>query len=232
MKKDDCRGKLQAEGGYCQVVSDSRTYVDLSSRETGLAKPSILLHSCCGPCSTTCLERLTERYQVTVYFYNPNITDEGEYALRRETQLKVIRCFNEDLAYDARVDFLEGPYDPERYLDLVAGLEDAPEGGARCGSCFTMRLAKTAQTAGLMGYEAFTTTLTVSPHKDSETIFAIGRRLALQYDVPFLEENFKKRNGFGRSVELSRKYGLYRQDYCGCRFSAWPGCHVGGKAYR
>ena len=217
-----------AEGGLLGGLwRDDRTLESMAGDRTDLARPRLLLHSCCGPCSTACLERLYDRFDVTVFFYNPNITDVSEYELRKKTQKKVVRCFNEDLSYDGKISFLEGPYDPERYLAWVAGHEEDREGGPRCGLCFELRLEKTAQTAKMQGFDAFTTTLTVSPHKDSPTILSIGRKLGLQYGVEFLEENFKKKDGFKRSIELSKKYGLYRQDYCGCGFSQWEGCHVG-----
>lgn len=198
-----------------------------SDRETSKGKPSVLLHSCCGPCSTTCIERLYRDYDVTVYFYNPNITDPGEYELRKKTQKELIEKFNEDLAFPGRVSFMEAPYDPERFFECARGFEEEPEGGARCARCFELRLRKTAETAKMLNFDCFTTTLTVSPHKDSATILGIGRRLGMIYGVSFLEENFKKRDGFKRSVELSKRFGLYRQDYCGCQFSQWDGCHVG-----
>ena len=213
--------------GFVAMPEGTDRMLAMQDRETALAKPSVLLHSCCGPCSTACLERLTDRYYVTVFFYNPNITDAAEYELRRDAQLKVIERFNADLAYDAKVSFLEGPYEPQAWLAYVTGYEEEPEGGLRCGKCFTMRLEKTALTASLHNFDCFTTTLTVSPHKDSDTILAIGRRLGLQYQIEFLAENFKKKDGYKRSVELSKKYDIYRQDYCGCSFSEWDGCHVG-----
>lgn len=191
----------------------------LHDREKQTAKPALLLHSCCGPCSTSCIERLAPDYDVTVFFYNPNITDTVEYNRRKENQKRFIREYNEDPSIPYKVAYMEGDYDCDYYLELCGKYSEEPEGGKRCGLCFEMRLKKTAETAALLNADSFTTTLTVSPHKDSKAIFAIGRRLADVYKVGFLEEDFKKRDGFKRSVELAKKHDLYRQDFCGCEFS-------------
>lgn len=183
------------------------------------ARLSVLLHSCCGPCSTACVERLAPDYQVTIYFYNPCITEEQEYQKRKEHQIRFIRAFNRDSAYEGQIGFMEGPYDKARFYRVCRGLEQEPEGGKRCQECFLLRLDATAQEAAMQGYDLFTTTLTVSPHKDYDTISRIGKRMAARYSVGFLDINFKKKSGFQRSVALSKKYGLYRQDYCGCEFS-------------
>lgn len=177
------------------------------------AKPRLLLHSCCGPCSSAVLERLLDHFQVTVYFYNPCIHPAGEYDKRLAEQLRLIR--------DAKlpVDVLEAPYDPDAYFALTKGLEDAPEGGERCLVCFRQRLEKTAQAAKAHGYDFFTTTLTVSPHKNAENLNRIGAEVSRETGVPFLPADFKKRSGYLRSLQLSAEYGLYRQDYCGCVYS-------------
>ncbi len=182
-------------------------------------KPKLLLHSCCGPCSTAVIERLTDEFDVTVFFYNPCITEEKEYRLRRSAQLQYLEKFNEENAGVTRVCFMELDYRPRDFLEAVRGLEDEPEGGARCSVCFRQRLEKTAETASLSGYDYFGTTLTVSPHKDYKLISRIGGELALRYRLSFLDRDFKKKDGFKRSVELSKKYGLYRQNYCGCKYS-------------
>ena len=182
-------------------------------------KPKLLLHSCCGPCSTAVVERLVDEFDVTVFFYNPCITEEDEYQRRRAAQMDFIEKFNRENAGKARLWFLEGSYRPAEFFAAVKGLENEPEGGARCRVCFRQRLEKTAEMASMSGFDYFTTTLTVSPHKDYKQISVLGRELAMRYALTFLDRDFKKKDGFRRSVELSRKYGLYRQDYCGCIYS-------------
>ena len=188
-------------------------------------KPSerIFLHSCCGPCSTSVIERLAENYQITVFFYNPNITNEGEYRKRFLTEKSFIDAFNKDHPEMEPVLLVEGKYDPETYLEFVRGMEQEPENGARCAKCFAFRMEETARQAVQRGFSLFATTLSVSPHKRTQTINEIGYTLRDQYQLDFLDESFKKKDGFRRSVELSRQYGLYRQNYCGCRFSERPG---------
>lgn len=182
-------------------------------------KPGVLLHACCGPCSTSCVERLADDYALTVFYYNPNITDREEYYLRRDTLLQFLDAFNEEHKDMYTVGYLEGAYEPERYLSKASPLADEPEGGRRCDICFAMRLAETARTAKKMDIEYFTTTMSVSPHKDYEKIRSLGMMLEEETGVKFLDVDFKKKNGFGRSVELSKKYGLYRQNFCGCDFA-------------
>lgn len=200
-----------------EKLTDSRCIMNDKEEQTG--KPSLLMHSCCGPCSTACIERMAPDYEVTVFFYNPNITDEDEYKKRRENQIKFIKEYNEDPSIPYKVAYMEGDHDADEFIEICGRYCDEPEGGKRCGLCFDMRLEKTAMTAALLNFDSFTTTLTVSPHKDQKAIFAIGRRHADTYQVGFLEEDFKKRDGFKRSVELAKKYGLYRQDFCGCEYS-------------
>ena len=187
--------------------------------ETKVAKKGILLHSCCGPCSTTCIERLAENYKVTVFFYNPNITDREEYEKRKETQIKFIDLFNKDRVEEDKVNFIEGEYLPEDFFKASCGLESEPEGGARCIECFKLRLDRTGQVAYKTGNQIFGTTLTVSPHKNYLIISAIGAEIAKTYNIEFLDMDFKKKAGYQRSIELSKEYGLYRQNYCGCIFS-------------
>lgn len=182
-------------------------------------KPSLLLHSCCGPCSTAVVERLKERYRITLFFYNPNITDPEEYRRRKETLLQFIEHYNCSPDREESLYFLEGAFEPDVFRDKVRGQESLPEGGRRCTECFRMRLERTAETAMLGGFDAFGTTLSVSPHKDAVRINKLGMDLALRFGLSFVAEDFKKRAGYQRSVELSRKYGLYRQRYCGCEFS-------------
>ena len=205
----------------CSICEDKleRENFDLSEPET--AKRRVLLHSCCGPCSTACIERLLPDYKVTIFFYNPNITDPEEYEKRKQNQIKFIEAFNEEVPEEDRVVFIEGEYLPEDFFGVAEGLEDCPEGGDRCTECFKLRLDRTAKAALVMGYPIFGTTLTVSPHKNYQLISAIGTELGEVYGLEFLDMDFKKKAGFQRSIELSKKYELYRQNYCGCEFSKW-----------
>ena len=200
-----------------------------------VTRPKILLHSCCGPCSTACIERLLPQYDVTVFYANSNITDEAEYRLRLETQKQVVDAVNRKIAdgvYGAQstgnaekappiapVQLMEGPYDPDRFLALVRGYEDAPENGDRCPICFRMRLAEAADTAKRLRFDYFTTTLPVSPHKNFSLIAQIGEEEGTRAGIPFEAFDFKKKDGFKRSIELSKEYDLYRQNFCGCEFS-------------
>ncbi len=176
-------------------------------------KPSLLLHSCCAPCSSYVLEYLSELMDITVFYYNPNISPESEYKHRVEEQNRLI---HEMCPY---VNFIEGKYEPEKFFEMSKGLEKEPERGRRCLKCYRMRLEETARTAKGYGMDFFTTTLTISPQKDSGVLNSIGREVSGEYGVPYLFSDFKKRGGYKRSVELSGKYGLYRQNFCGCVFS-------------
>lgn len=184
------------------------------------SRPSLLLHSCCGPCSSYVLECLTKHFGVTVFFYNPNIYPREEYEKRLAAQRRLLRDMPADIG--AKVDFIQAEYDPQSFSGALKGLEDEPEGGARCARCISMRMEAAARTAGERGFEFFTTTLSVSPHKDAELINHTGGLLAEKYEVGYLFADFKKRDGYRRSVALSEKYGLYRQNYCGCRYSVYP----------
>ncbi|MEG1790193.1 MAG: epoxyqueuosine reductase QueH [Oscillospiraceae bacterium] len=175
-------------------------------------RPRLLLQSCCGPCSSYVLEYLTQFFDVTLLYYNPNIQPPAEYDLRLETQKRL-------LAHFPGVKLLPCDYDAASYDAAVRGLEAEPEGGARCTECFRLRLGFTAQRARELGFPYFCTTLTVSPHKDAERINALGAEIGRQYGVRFLPSDFKKRDGYKRSLELSAELGLYRQDYCGCLYS-------------
>ena len=182
-------------------------------------KKKLLLHSCCGPCSTAVIERLVDsgEYDITVFYYNPNITDREEYELRKREQMRFLGEFS--VERDLNLGFIEGDWDPELFFDCAKGLEDEPEGGARCGQCFLLRLEKTAALAKEKGFDCFDTTLSVSPYKNYDVISAIGAALSEKYGVEYLSGNYKKKDGYRRSVELSKAYGLYRQHYCGCEFS-------------
>jgi len=171
----------------------------------------LLLHACCAPDATVVLERLSLEYQITIFFYNPNIHPESEYSLRVEEMQR--------LATQLTVPLLPAQYDAETWFQLVQGFEKVPEGGRRCEICFEMRLQKTAEIARQHQFDLFTTVLTVSPHKNAALINRIGIQIGREVGVPFLEANFKKKDGFKRSLELSREYQLYRQDYCGCIYS-------------
>jgi predicted adenine nucleotide alpha hydrolase (AANH) superfamily ATPase len=188
-------------------------------REMEQRKRTALVHSCCGPCSTSVIERLARDYLVTIFFYNPNITDEDEYKRRLKSQRSFVEVFNASPDAPSKVGLVTGTYDPDVFLRLCEGYENEPEGGSRCERCFSLRLAATAEYASMHGFDCFTTTLSVSPHKDHATIVRIGGGLMLQYGVDFLADDFKKHGGFERSIELSKSYGLYRQSYCGCAFA-------------
>ena len=178
----------------------------------------MLLHTCCAPCSTTTIERLSKDYNLTVLYYNPNIYPESEYLKRKAEQQRYIKILNDN---GTKVDMLDCDYDSCAYQKAVDGLENEPEGGKRCKVCFALRLAYTAKKAKELGFDVFATSLTVSPHKNSEVINKIGSELAKQYGVEYLESNFKKQDGYKRSIELSKKNNLYRQNYCGCKYSMW-----------
>ena len=175
----------------------------------------LLLHSCCAPCSSYVLEYLSRYFSVTVFYYNPNITEAEEYRRRADEQMRLIR----EMPAAQPVAFLEGGYEPDKYFAAVRGRENAPEGGERCRVCFDLRLSKTAYEAAARGFDYFTTTLTISPLKDAALINETGRAAAEKYHVAWLPCDFKKKDGYKRSIELSAQYGLYRQNYCGCVFS-------------
>lgn len=177
--------------------------------------PRLLLHSCCAPCSSYVLEYLSRYFEITVFYYNPNIYPPEEFGKRVEEQKRLIA----QLPAEHPISFLDGPYEPERFYEMAKGLEQVPEGGARCFKCYRLRLTETAEMACAGKYDYFTTTLSISPLKNAEKLNEIGGQLAKDYGVDYLYSDFKKRNGYKRSTELSREYGLYRQDYCGCVFS-------------
>ena len=180
--------------------------------------PRLLLQSCCGPCSSYVLEYLSRYFRVTVLFYNPNIRPRAEYDKRLAYQKLLIAA----LPTEHPVTMLETEYDGAAYTRAVTGLEGEPEGGARCPVCYRLRLERTAQLAAELGYDWFCSTLSVSPHKDAQLLNTLGEELAARYGVRWLPSDFKKRGGYLRSIELSRIYGLYRQDYCGCGLPEHP----------
>ena len=179
----------------------------------------LFLHSCCAPCPSYCLEYLRQYFDITVFYYNPNITFPEEYRHRVEEQKRLIGEMNARLDSCGRISFVEGAYEPARFLEAARGLEDCPEGGERCFACYALRLSEAARTAAEGGYDYFTTTLSISPLKNAEKLNAIGEAAGERYGVRYLPSDFKKKGGYQRSIELSREYGLYRQDYCGCVFS-------------
>lgn len=174
-------------------------------------KKRLLLHSCCGPCSTACIERLKDYFDITVLYYNPNIEPEEEYMHRKSVQKQVLDRFN--------IEYMECDYDNETYKRVTNALSEEKEGGKRCSVCFGLRLKYTASMAKREGFDYFATTLTVSPHKNSNTINEIGSKIADKIGVKYLFADFKKRDGYKRSLELSKEFNLYRQDYCGCLYS-------------
>ena len=177
--------------------------------------PSLLLHSCCAPCSSYVISYLSDFFKITVFYFNPNISDIEEYNRRVEEQKRFI------IEYKTKnkVDFIEGRYDPEEFFEIVKGLEKEPEGGQRCAKCFRMRLEESAKLASEIGADYYTTTLTISPMKSAPLINSIGDVIGKAYGVKYLFSDFKKNDGYKKSVELSGQYNLYRQNYCGCEFS-------------
>lgn len=177
--------------------------------------PSLLLHSCCAPCSSYVLEYLSQYFKITVFYYNPNISPEEEYRKRVAEQKRLIS----QLPSKNPVDFIEGDYKPQDFYDIAKGMEDIHEGGERCFSCYRLRLEHAARLAADMGFDYFTTTLSISPYKNAPKLNEIAEELSEIYRVKNLPSDFKKKEGYKRSIELSAEYNLYRQDYCGCIFS-------------
>lgn len=188
--------------------------IELLQREGRV--PRLLLHSCCAPCSSYVLEYLSHWFRITVYYFNPNITEKQEYSHRVAEQQRLIDA----MQFVHPVDFLEGEYRPADFFAMAKGMERLPEGGERCFACYRMRLEQTARQAKAGGFDYFTTTLSVSPYKNAQKLNEIGRELSQQTGISYLCSDFKKRGGYKRSVELSGEYELYRQNYCGCIFSA------------
>lgn len=176
-------------------------------------RPTLLLHSCCGPCSSAVIERLAEHFRLTLYYYNPNIEPEAEYRRRLAEQERLLTLLPGGLS------LLPCEYDHDAFSAFAQAMAGEPEGGKRCLSCFALRLGQTARAAKENGFEYFTTTLSVSPHKNAEALNAIGDGIARQLGVRYLTADFKKKNGYLRSLQLSKAFDLYRQDYCGCLYS-------------
>lgn len=228
---------MQTSRNYQKELENIICNLEVSAKDM----PKILLHSCCAPCSSYCMEYLREYFQLTVFYYNPNITEREEYQKRVQEEIRLIEIYNrqaeEREAEEERADggtefteipetgrplkigIIEGDYEPECFLEMAKDLENCAEGGERCFRCYELRLRKTAKLAKEMNFDYFTTTLTISPLKNAAKLNEIGERLAEENGVRWLPSDFKKRNGYKRSIELSKEYGLYRQNYCGCVFS-------------
>ena len=181
--------------------------------------PKLLLHSCCAPCSSYVLEYLSPYFHIYDFYYNPNISPKREYEERKEELMRLIQ----EMSLQEKVTFLEGTYEPEKFFEMAKGLEGLPEGGERCFKCYEMRLRESAKIAKEQGADYFATTLTISPLKNAQKLNEIGEAIAKEYGVAYLPSDFKKKNGYKRSVELSTQYVLYRQNYCGCVFSKYSG---------
>lgn len=176
---------------------------------------TLLLHACCAPCSSTVLERLGNFFNISILYYNPNITNKDEY----EKRLEEIRKFTSSFDTKYPIEVISGRYEPKEFFDIARGLENEPERGKRCYKCYELRLKETAKIAKEKGFDYFTTTLSLSPYKDAKWINEIGEELEKELEVNFLYSDFKKKNGYKRSIELSNEFNLYRQDYCGCVYS-------------
>lgn len=185
--------------------------LDFSDNETH----DIMLHACCAPCSSYCIEYLSEYFNIIVFFYNPNISEDAEY-IKRAAELK--RLINES-SYKNKVTYIEADYEPEEFYSAVKGYETCPEGGERCFICYEQRLRRTAKEAVKHNCMYFCSTLTISPLKNAAKINEIGMKIAKEEDVMWLPSDFKKKNGYKRSIELSKEHNLYRQNYCGCVYS-------------
>lgn len=183
----------------------------------GGRRPRLLLHSCCAPCSSYCIEYLARHFDITVLYYNPNISPAEEFYKRADEEERFIREF--DTAREFDVKLIKDRYDPEVFYEAVRGMESLPEGGERCFICYRLRLRRAAEYAKANGFEFFGTTLSISPLKNCEKLNEIGMELEVEFGVRYLPSDFKKRGGYLRSIELSREYGLYRQSFCGCVYS-------------
>jgi len=202
----------RAKNDYNRLMADKLKNLD--------GTPLLLLHSCCAPCSTAVISALSAYFSITVFYYNPNIDERAEYEKRANEQRRLIGI----MPTPNPIRFMEGEYNSEDFLSGAASFADENEGGERCTFCYALRLEKTARTAHETGFDYFTTTLSVSPMKDAERINAIGKEMGDKFEVQWLCSDFKKQNGYQKSIELSKEYGLYRQNYCGCSFSKRDAC--------
>lgn len=176
---------------------------------------TLLLHACCAPCSSACLERLSNFFKITIIYYNPNITEEKEYLKR----LEELKNFIQKIKVKYPINIIDTRYDPKEFFEISKGLEKEKERGKRCYKCYELRLEETAKVAKENNFDFFATTLTLSPYKKTDWLNEIGENLSNKYQTSYLYSDFKKKNGYKRSIELSKKYNLYRQDYCGCIYS-------------
>ena len=197
----------------------------IAEQESRGVVPSLLLHVCCAPCSSYCLEYLSQYFNITVYYYNPNISIKEEYEYRLSEEIRYIS----EKEFLRPVSITESVYDPQEFFTAVRGLESEPEGGLRCRECFKLRLEASAKKARELGFDYFTTTLTISPLKNASLLNEIGEQMGQKYGVNWLPSDFKKKEGYKRSIELSREFDLYRQNYCGCVFSKNKGDDLGAK---
>ena len=195
---------------YQKILDDTISNITAVGR-----RPRLLLHACCAPCSSYVLEYLSQYFDITLYFYNPNISPEEEYRFRADELVRL----TEEMPLKADVSVITEKYNSDEFYNAVRGMEDQPEGASRCKICYRLRLEKSAEYAKDNGFDYFTTTLSISPYKNSVWLNEIGAELSERYGVGYLTSDFKKKNGYKRSCELSLQYGLYRQDYCGCEFS-------------
>lgn len=199
---------------YQRLLEQTLTKIEADTASDGFV-PTLLLHSCCAPCSSYVLEYLSQYFRITVFYYNPNIYPEEEYRMRVKEQQEFIRRF----PAKNPIIFEEGVYDTGRFYAIAKGLEMIPEGGERCFRCYELRLREAGELARARGFDYFTTTLSISPLKNAEKLNEIGTRIGEEVGVNYLQSDFKKKNGYKRSTEISREYGMYRQDYCGCVYS-------------
>ena len=199
---------------YQRILEQTLQQLDASGQER-MSAPTLLLHSCCAPCSSYVLEYLSNYFQITVFYYNPNIYPEEEYRMRVREQQEFIRRFPAKYP----ISFIEGAYDTERFYAIAKGMEQLPEGGERCFRCYELRLREAGLLAKSKNFDYFTTTLSISPLRNAQKLNEIGMSLSAELGVKYLQSDFKKKNGYKRSTELSKEYGMYRQDYCGCVYS-------------
>ena len=198
-----------------KVNYDRKMTEIIAANKASKILPTLLLHACCAPCSTAAFAKIKDDFKITVYFYNPNMDTEKEYGKRAEEEKRLCAEFNLPVVIEN--------YEPKEFYSAVKGYENQKEGGVRCEKCFYLRLKRTAEYAKAHGFDYFTTTLTLSPLKDAELLNTIGERTGKEVGVNFLPSDFKKRDGYKTSIEFSKKYGLYRQNYCGCTFSKRDG---------
>ena len=205
---DKCADR-EYNSGMNKTNYDKKMLEQMSAAKEGA---TLLLHSCCAPCSSACLERLKDKFKITVLYYNPNIDEKEEYEKRKAEQIRFLK-------ETGWAEFLDCDHEAEKFAQMAKGLEEEPERGKRCYACYALRLSKTAEIAKAKGFDYFATTLTLSPHKNADWLNEIGEKEGGRYEVKYLFTDFKKQGGYFRSTELSTKHGLYRQDFCGCKYS-------------